>query len=503
MKKVPPEVEAQIVRLHFGEQMKIGEVASLLDVHHSVVRRVLRPMQVPAPSFALRPCKIDEYRPWLIEMLEVHPKIRASRLFTMVRERGYTGGISQLRACVRLLRPKPKFEAFLRLHKLIGEEAQVDWGHFGKVIVGRAVRPLVMFAMTLSYSRAVYLQFYHDAQMPNFQAGHVAAFLFFEGVPRVLLYDNLKSAVLERVGDLKRFNPDLLELANHYRFEPRAAKPARGNEKGRVERTIRYVRDSFFAAREFTTLEQLNAEARKWCQMIAAQRKWPQDRERTVQEVWDEEKAKLRKLPDDDFQAAHRILTTVGKTPYVRFDKNDYSVPHSHVRQNVVIVATDRSVRIMDNDALLAEHQRSYSRGEVIENAEHVADLVTWKRKAGESSAMARLIHAAPSAKKWLETAALRGNNLGHQTRKLQEFLLAYGAQELESGLASFNDRETVHLPSLQNLLDDQRKKKNLSPYLSPVILPSRRLENVIVHPHDLNSYASLNATEEEGDHEE
>jgi hypothetical protein len=237
--------------------------------------------------------------------------------------------------------------------------------------------------------------------------------------------------------------------------------------------------------------------------MIAAQRKWPQDRERTVQEVWDEEKAKLRKLPDDDFQAAHRILTTVGKTPYVRFDKNDYSVPHSHVRQNVVIVATDRSVRIMDSDALLAEHQRSYSRGEVIENAEHVADLVTWKRKAGESSAMARLIHAAPSAKKWLETAALRGTNLGHQTRKLQEFLLAYGAQELESGLALFNDRETVHLPSLQNLLDDQRKKKDLSPYLSPVILPSRRLENVIVQAHDLNSYASLNATEEEGDHEE
>lgn len=502
MKKVPPEVEAEIVRLHFAEHMQIGEVARLLDVHHTVVRRVLRPMQVPAPSFAMRRCKIDDFRLWIEDMLAKYPDVRASRLFKMAQERGYSGGISRLRECVRLLRPKPKIEPFLRLHKLSGEEAQVDWGHFGKVIIGRAVRPLVMFTMTLSYSRAVYLCFFHDAQMANFQAGHVAGFRFLGGVPRAVLYDNLKSAVLERAGNLKRFNPDLIALARHYRFEPRAAQPRRGNEKGRVERAIRYVRDSFFAARDFTTLERLNAEALEWSRTVAAERKWADDRQRVVQEVWDEEQVILRALPDDDFPAHDRIDTTVGKTPYVRFDKNDYSVPHTHVRQRVTIVADALRVRVMDNDLILAEHLRNFSCGEVIENPQHTADLVTWKRNARESSTMSRLIHATPAAKRWLEIAALRGHNLGYQTRKLHELLLAYGAEDLEIVLRTFGEQDSIHLPTLHIQLDARRQQQGLSLNVTAVSLPSKRLENVIVRAHDLQSYASLEHPDREVEHE-
>jgi transposase len=498
MKKVPLEIEAEIIRLHFGERMQIGEIAGLIEVHHSVVRRVLQSINVPAPSLALRACKVDGYRDWIRDMLAKYPKIKASRLFSMVQERGYEGGVSRLREFVRSARPRPQPEAFLRLTKLPGEEAQVDWGHFKSVTVGRATRPIVMFAVTLAHSRAIYLRFYHDARMANFQAGHVRAFRFLGGVPRILLYDNLKSAVLDRVGNLITFNPALLEVASHYRFEPRAAKQARGSDKGRVERTIRYVRDSFYAAREFTTLEALNADALKWCLNVSAKRRWVDDRDRLVQEVWDEERTKLIPLPCDDFAAHHLLEVSVGKTPYFRYDRNDYSVPSQYVRQRLTVIADDQYVRAMGVDGVIAEHRRSFSKGETIENPQHIADLVTWKRKSGETGLSAKLFHAAPSTKIWLEIASKYGYNIGFQSRRLHELLLVYGADDLESSLKQYEGRESLSLVALQKTLDEYRRARGLSPDVTAVSLPSKRLENVVVQPHDLKTYGELEKRDEE-----
>ena len=144
------------------------------------------------------------------------------------------------------------------------------------------------FVMVLSHSRQIFLRFFLDARMENFLRGHVAAFATWGGVPRVLLYDNLKTAVLERHGDAVRFHPTLLAFAGHYRYEPRPVAVARGNEKGRVERAIRYVRDAFFAARRFVDLNDLNTQAETWCFGEAADRRWPGQQNRHVREVFAE-----------------------------------------------------------------------------------------------------------------------------------------------------------------------------------------------------------------------
>jgi len=209
----------------------------------------------------------------------------------------------------------------------------VDWGHFGHLEIGRARRPLMAFVMVLSHSRQIFLRFFLDARMENFLRGHVAAFSAWNGVPRVLLYDNLKSVVLERRGDAIRFHPTLLGFAGHYRYEPRPVAVARGNEKGRVERAIRYVRDGFFAARSFEDLDDLNAQAEIWCNGPAADRRCPDEPDRTVREVFAEESARLLPLPDNPAPLLEHVAVTVGKTPYVRFDLNDYSVPHNCVRR--------------------------------------------------------------------------------------------------------------------------------------------------------------------------
>ena len=378
---IAPELVAQILRLHAAEKWRVGTIARQLHVHRDTVRRVLALNGAPVPSSPLRPSRIDVYRPFILETLAKFPTLTAARLYVMVGQRGYVGSGEHFRHLIAAMRPRPSAEAYLRLRTLPGEQAQVDWAHFGHLPIGRARRPLMAFVMVLSYSRQIFLRFFLDARMDSFLRGHVEAFTAL-GLARVLLYDNLKSAVLQRQGDAIRFNPVLLALAGHYRFEPRPVAVARGNEKGRVERSIRYIRDSFFAARAFTDLADLNAQARAWCQGQAADRRWPEDQRLSVREAFAAERAHLLTLPEHDFALGERVPVTVGKTPYVRFDLNDYSVPHTHVRRTLTVLADESSVRVLDGASEIARHARCWDSGQRIEIEAHVQRLVEHKRAA-------------------------------------------------------------------------------------------------------------------------
>jgi len=255
MKPVDAKVEHDILRHHFVDGWSIGTVARELGVHHDVVRRVLRQRGAGTGTpQVVRVRMIDTYLSFVKATLEKYPRLHASRLYHMTRERGYRGSESHFRRLIRELRPRPAPEPFARLDMPPAEQAQVDWGHFGTFEVGRAKRPLHAFVMTLCWSRMTWLRFFHDMERASFLRGHIDGFAFFGGVPLQLVYDNLKSACIEREGQAARFNESLLVMASHYGFEPILAAPRRGNEKGRVERTIRYIRTSFFAAREFSDI---------------------------------------------------------------------------------------------------------------------------------------------------------------------------------------------------------------------------------------------------------
>ncbi len=326
---IAQELEAKILRYHHVEQWYIGTIATQLGVPRATVQRVLAQAGPPARIAQPRASAVDPYLPFIRETLAKFPRLTASRLHAMVRERGYSGGPDHFRHRIALHRPRPKSEAYRRLRTLPGEQAQGDWGHCGYLTLGRARRPLMAFVMVLSYSRRIFRRFYLDARMENFRRGHIAAFEAFGGVARVLLYDNVKSAVLERQGEAIRCHPTLLALAGHYRFEPRPVAVARGNETGRVERAIRYIRDHCFAARSVADLADLNPQADPWCRGPSADRPCPEDRSRRVGEVFAEEQPRLIGLPDDPFATEERTAVKAGKTPSVRFDLNDYSIPRA------------------------------------------------------------------------------------------------------------------------------------------------------------------------------
>lgn len=396
------------------------------------------------------------------------------------------------RALVARLRPRPAAQAYLRLRTLPGEQGQVDWAHFGKLSVGRAVRPLMAFVMVLSYSRQLFLRFYLGAAMNDFIRGHVEAFAAFDAVPRVLLYDNLKSAVLERSGDAIRFHPTLLELAAHYRFEPRPVAVARGNEKGRVERAIRFVRDAFFAARTFRDLNDLNAQAHVWCQGACADRLCPEDRARTVRTVFAEEKAHLLALPENPFPTEQRIEVSVGKTAYARFDLNDYSLPHTHVSRTLSVLATLDTVRILDGREVLATHPRSFDRGAQIEHPAHVAALVAHKRAARVHRAQDRLQHAAPSAKPLFLRAAERGAHMGVLTRGLLALLDTHGAHALEAAIAAALAEDAAHLGAVRHFIDQHTHARGQRPPIAVVLPADPRLHALNVRPQALSDYEHL-----------
>lgn len=486
---IPPELSARIVRLRTTEKWRVGTIARQLRVHRDTVRRVLAQHGMPVPTGPLRPSRIDPYRGFILATLDTYPSLTAARLYAMVRERGYRGSGEHFRHCIATLRPRPAAEAYLRLRTLPGEQAQVDWGHFGHLQIGRARRPLMAFVMVLSHSRQIFLRFFLSAAMDAFLRGHVLAFAAFGGVPRVLLYDNLKSAVLERHGEAIRFNPVLLAFAGHYHYEPRPVAVARGNEKGRVERAIRYVRESFFAARSFTGVADLNAQAALWCNGDAAERRWPEDEDLCVGQAFQAERSSLMALPGNEYPTGQRVAVQVGKTPYVRFDLNDYSVPHTHVCRTLSVLADEQQVRIFDGAQELACHMRSWDRRAQIEHAAHVQELVERKRQARAHRACDRLAQAAPASTELLRQAAERGHNLGAITAELMRLLDRYAAAALQAALLEALARGVPHPNAVRLALEHARERSGQPPPLALVLPEHVARRDAPVRTHALASY--------------
>jgi transposase len=484
------ETHARIRRLFYAEHWKIGTIARELALHPDTVRRAIGADQF-SNSKTLRKSVVDPYADFIRQVLEKHPRLCATRIYQMIRDRGYIGSIVQLRRFVACIRPTHK-DAFLRLLTFPGEQGQVDWASFGTVSVGRAQRRLSCFVITLSYSRALYLEFFFDQKMESFLRGHVNAFADWQGVPRTLLYDNLKSAVLERRGDNIHFHPRLTELSAHYHFAARPCQVGAGNQKGRVERVIRYIRESFFAARPFTTLEDFNRQALLWRDREAHSRLWPGGDHRTVMEAFEEEKPRLLPLPVHAFDTALLVPVRSGKTIYVRFDLNDYSIPPEAVGRPLTLAASKSMVRIFDGNREIARHRRSYDRKQPILDPAHQEALLAERKKAAGSTPGGRLADTVPESEAFMDAAFQRGESVASQTTQLLHLLDEYGAAELRAAMMESMQRNTPRASSVRFILNRRRR---LIRRRAPILVDlSRRpdLADIDIKPHSPETYDEL-----------
>ena len=479
--------EHEIRRLHDAEKWKRGTIVAELGVHPDVVDRVLDRGADRALIVAPRPKLVDPYGAFIGETLASHPRLRATRLYDMIRMRGYEGGIASLRRYVVEVRPVPRGEVYLRTERLIGEQAQVDWAHVGSLAVTGGVRPLWVFVMVLAYSRAMWAELVFDLTVESLRRSLVRAARFFEGVTRQWLFDNPKTVVLDRHGDAVRYHPGLLEIAGALRVQPRLCRPRRPTDKGGVERANRYLHDRFFAARTITSIEDGNRQLLDFIRTIADVRPHPRFRDRTVAEVFAEEKERLLALPEALPETDLVAPASVDTTAFTRFGTNLYSVPPRYARTTVTLVASDREVRILDGSEVVARHERSWGKHQRIEDPEHRRALLAYKRAGRIPKMRDRLLTQVAGIDalytRWVDV----GRNVGLMTARTGKLLDLYGAAVLTKAVTDVLACG-LHDPGALALRCEQARRAAGAPM--PVTLElGAHVIDCNVTPHDLGTY--------------
>lgn len=480
------DVEAEIRRLFYGEHWKRGTIVAGLGVHSDVVDRVTGNVGMKRGTRRASACVLEPYKTFVVETLTQYPRLRSTRLFDMLRERGYSGSLRTLRRYVKIVRPKAKAAAFLRVDTLPGEQAQIDWAHVGEMAVPGGKRKLWVFVMVLTYSRASFAELVFSLDVHSLRRSLVRAASFFGGVTRQWLFDNPKTIVLERRGELVRFHPDLLDIAATLHVQPRLCTPRQPQQKGRVERAIRYFKDRFFAARSFHSLDHGNAQLLEFITNIAHQRPHPRFPERTVAEVFDEERPRLLTLPDP--LPTTEVLTPVplDKTAFFCLDTNHYSAPSTYASGTLLLAANDTELRLLDGDNEVARHARCWGYHQWIESPAHRAELLEDKRAARELKSRDRLRAEVPGAEILLTRWFDAGRNVGSLAAQTLQLLDAYGASILNAAVAEMLARGT-HDPGALALLCEQRRRGPAGP---PTLLHfSEHVRERDVLPHDLGGY--------------
>jgi transposase len=482
-----PETEAEIVRLHFAEHWKVGTIAAQLGLHPDLVRRVLGIGEPSTPDGVPRPSMVDPYREFIQQTLDRYPTLRATRLYDMLRERGYRGAVRTLRAYVATVRPRKRREVFLRTETLPGEQAQVDWAYVTKLPVPGGERALWLFVIVLSHSRALWAEFVLDLTVYSLCRSLVRAAAELGGVTRQWLFDNPKIVVLERAGTAVRFHPVLLELCAAMRVQPRLCAVARPQHKGKVERAVRYLRDRFLAGRTITGIADGNRQLQRFIAEIAHQRPHPVVAKRTVGEALAEERERLLALPDP-LPGTDRVEpTVVDSQAFVRLETNRYSVPSDFADRTLTMVVDDVTLRVLDGDTEIARHQRSYGRRQVLESPAHRAELLAQRRAAADLKGRDRLISVAPDFTTILARWALTGPSLAIQVTRAIKLLDLYGDEVFAVAVSEIATRGLRDVGALAVACDRLRRTRN-QPVPVDIQLPDHVIDHDVV-PHDLEKY--------------
>lgn len=483
---LPRQTEAEIVRLHFAEHWKVGTICAQLGLHPDVVERVLGVGEARGGALP-RPRLCGPYHDFIKETLTRYPRLRATRLYDMLRERGFTGAVRTLRRYVQRVRPQPRREVYLRTEPLVGEQAQVDWAYVGKLPVPGGQRALWLFVMVLSHSRALWGEFVLDLSVHSLCRSLVRACHFFGGTTRQWLFDNPKIVVLERRGDAVRFHPQLLSLCAQMRVQPRLCAVARPEHKGKVERAIRYLRDRFLAGRSICGIAEGNAQLLRFLDEVAHARPHPTLAQKTVSDVLALERPRLLTLPEPLPQTDLVLPTSADRQAFVRLETNRYSVPPEVVDQPLTLVADDRTVRVLCGDRCVAQHVRVFGKHQLIELPAHRAQIVAQRRAASDLKGRDRLRAVAPDFAVLLERWALSGPSLALQVTRAIKLLDLYGDQTFAAAVREVVSRGLKDTSTLALCCDRLRRQTN-RPVPVDVPLPPHIQDRDVV-PHDLESY--------------
>jgi hypothetical protein len=335
----------------------------------------------------------------------------------------------------------------------------VDWGCAGALQVGNTRRRLSFFVMVLAHSRMLYVEFTLGETMEQFLGCHDNALAFFGGAPQTLLIDNLKTGVLSHpIGGPATYHPRYLDFAAHYGFEPRACNVRKANEKGRVENAVGYIKKNFLAGLELPSgLEALNHAARHWMESIANVRIHGETRQAPT-ELFALEKAHLRPLPS--LPADIGVIRPVCASNRCRvvLDTNRYSVPSCYASQRLTLKIYPQRLCVYHGDKLVATHMRSYERHLDIENPEHVAELLDWRRKAREAHMLRSFYALSPQAEPYYQRLQERRLNVRTHLAKIMALVDIHGKEPVARAIEDALSFEAFSSEYIANILEQRQR---------------------------------------------
>ena len=357
-----PSRVSQVKHLFEVEHLSRRQIAQMLHMCHKTVARILEDRETRRRSYP--PSELEPFARLIEQWYQKYPSLQAAQIKKRLSSYGYRGSYRALCRFTEKYRKKRR-KAYHELEFLPAEVAQVDWMEanlpFGKV---RG------FAFILAWSRYLFVRFYPRSSMEFFLDGHISAYNEIGGAARSNWYDNLSSVVIRRKPELT-FNGQFVDYMSHMGVSIHACNPGKGNEKGRVERAIKDLR-AFVETNEFAGMADLNRKTDRW-RKEKNERTHRTTRKAPASALPEEP---LLPLPAIPYKPYRVVQATIGKTAFVEFDTNRYSVPTDYAGMTAAIFAYPGHVEIMVNNRNVASHARSFARHRKIENPSHRAKLL-------------------------------------------------------------------------------------------------------------------------------
>jgi len=451
------ELFSTIRNYHEQKGLSANQIADELGLDPRTVSKWLQEKRFRERAPVMRPSKLDPFKGAIVRMLEAH-QYSAAQILQRIREEGFKGGYSIVKEYVHKVRPK-RGPAFLKLAFAPGECAQVDWGSLGTIRTGESSRRLSFFVMVLCYSRMMYLEFTVSQTMEHWLACHQNAFDAFGSVPGKIMVDNLKSAVLKRiVGHAPVFNPKYLDFANHFGFKIVPCGVGKGNEKGRVENGVGYVKKNLLAGLELPQFDAMGNVSRQWLDTIANVRIHGETRRKPV-EMFSEEKQSLLPLPAHPYDIGTISQVRASTQFRVTLDSNHYSVPAEYAGANLTLKAYPDRLCIYCGDKLIARHPRSYDRNIDFEDPDHPKALIAQRKKAREHKLYMRFLSLSQHASDYYRELEKRRMNPRHHVQKIVALSEIYGAEPVARAMEDAFHFQAFSCEYIANLCEQRTRR--------------------------------------------
>ncbi|MBH8605969.1 IS21 family transposase, partial [Thermoactinomyces sp. CICC 10522] len=329
----------------------------------NTVRRYLRTQGLPERKpRSKRPSKLDPFKPLIHQYME-QGIFNCEVLFRLLQEHGYQGGRTILKDYIKAFRPPKQLPAVQRYETRPGEQAQVDWGICEYTDPEGQVHKVPVFVMVLGYSRAIYVEFAKRCDIHSFLRCMVHAFEYFGGIPEVILTDRMKTVILGMENDRKpRWHALFADFAATAGFVPRVCRVRRPQTKGKVERSIRFVKENFLPGRRFVDLEDLNRQAISWCD----------EKNRRIHGTTGErpcdrlKQEKLKCLPPREHWKPYLLeRRRVSQDGFVSYDGARYGVPWRYSGREVTVFERNGQVEVQIGYELISRHEKTTKSREI------------------------------------------------------------------------------------------------------------------------------------------